>query len=50
MHHLASNFMTLEEFGMQTDLASTQRKFNNHMAKIRRINSEAQQWLEAIPF
>ena len=26
-----------------------QCKFNRHMATIRRINSEAQQWLEAIP-
>ena len=31
-------------------LASTQCKFNNHMATIWRINFEAQQWLEAIPF
>ena len=29
---------------------TTQGKFNKHMATIRRINSEAQQWLEAIPF
>ena len=29
---------------------TTQHKFNKHMATIRRINSEAQQWLEAIPF
>ena len=31
-------------------LTSTERKFNKHMTIIGRINSEAQQWLEAIPF
>ena len=56
MHHLASNFMTrfkdklLKNLVCKATLASTQRKFNKHMAIIRRINSEAQQWLEAIPF
>ena len=34
---------------MQSILATTQRKFNRHMATIGIINSEAQQWLEAIP-
>ena len=29
--------------------ATKQRKFNRHMATIERINSDAQQWLEAIP-
>ena len=55
MLHLASNFMTrfkdklLKNLVCRTALATTQRKFNRHMTKIRRINSEAQQWLEAIP-
>ena len=31
-------------------LASKEHKFNKHMATIGRINSKAQQWLEAIPF
>ena len=30
-------------------LATTHRKFNRHMATLRRINSEPQQWLDAIP-
>ena len=30
-------------------LPTPQHKFNKHMAKIRRINSEAQHWLKAIP-
>ena len=30
-------------------IATTPRKMNRHMATIGRINSEAQQWLEAIP-
>ena len=56
MHHLASNFMTqfkdklLKNLVCKAALASTQRKFNKHMATIRRINSEARQWLEAVPF
>ena len=56
MRHLASNFMTrfkdkpLKNLVCRTSLASTERKFNNHMTKIGRINSEAQKWLEAIPF
>ena len=31
-------------------LASTERKFKKHMNTIGRINSEALQWLEAVPF
>ena len=56
MRHIASNFMTrfkdklLKNLVCRAALASTERKFNKHMATIRRINSEAQQWLEAIPF
>ena len=56
MRHLASNFMTrfkdklLKNLVCRATLASTQCKFNKHLATIRRINSEAQQWLEAIPF
>ena len=55
MRHL-SNFMTcfkdklLKNLVCRATLASTQRKFNKHMATIGRINFEAQQWLEAIPF
>ena len=54
MHHLASNFMTrfkdklLKNLVCRETLAPKQRKFNRHMATIRRINSETQ-WLEAIP-
>ena len=56
MRHIASNFMTrfkdklLKNLVCRAALASTERKFNKHMTTIRRINSEAQQWLEAIPF
>ena len=56
MRHLASNFMTwfkdklLKNLVCRAALTSRQRKFNKHMATIGRINSEAQQWLEAIPF
>ena len=56
MRHLASNFMTrfkdkiLKNLVRRATLATTQCKFNRHMATIRRINSEAQLWLEAIPF
>ena len=55
MRHLASNFMTrfkyklLKNLVCRVALATTQRKFNRHKATIWRINSEAQQWLEAIP-
>ena len=56
MRHLASNFMTrfkdklLKNLVCRAALASTERKFNKHMTTIWRINSETQQWLEAIPF
>ena len=56
MRYLASNFMTwfndkiLKNLVCRAALVSTQRKFNKHMTTIERINSEAQQWLEAIPF
>ena len=56
MRHLASNFMIrfkdkiLKNLVCRASLVSTQHKFNKHMAIIRRINSKAQQWLEAIPF
>ena len=56
MRHLVSNFMTrfkdklLKNLVCKAALASTERKFNKHMTIIGRINSEAQQWLEAIPF
>ena len=55
MCYLASNFMTrfkdklLKNLVCRATLSTTQRKFNNHMATVGRINSEAQQWLEAIP-
>ena len=48
MHHLASNFMTrlkdkfLKNLVCKAVLASTERKFNKHMATILRINSKAQ--------
>ena len=47
MRHLASNFMTrfkdklLKNLVCRATLASTQRKFNKHMATIGRINSKA---------
>ena len=56
IRHVAINFMTrfknklLKNLVYRATLASTQRKFNKHMATIGRINYEAQQWLEAIPF
>ena len=56
MYYLASNFMTrfkdklLNNLVCRAALTSTQRKFNKHMTTIWRINFEAQQWLEAIPF
>ena len=55
MRHLTSNFMTrfkdklLKILVCRVALAIKQCKFNRHMTTIRRINSEAQQWLEAIP-
>ena len=54
MRHLASNFMIrfkdklLKNLVCRAALVTTQRKFNRHMAIIGRINSKAQQWLEAI--
>ena len=56
MHHLASNFVTrfkdklLKNLVCKAALASIEHKFNKHMTTIGRINSKAQQWLEAIPF
>ena len=56
MLHLASNFMTcfkdklLKNLVCRATLTSTQHKFNKNMATIGKINYEAQQWLEAIPF
>ena len=55
MRHLVSNFMThfkdklLKNLVYKAAIATTPRKMNRHMAIIGRINSEAQQWLEAIP-
>ena len=55
MRHLVSNFMTrfkdklLKNLVCRATVATTPRKMNRHMATIGRINSEAQQWLEAIP-
>ena len=55
MRHLASNLIArfkdklLKNLVCRAALATTQRKFNKHMATIGRINLEAQQWLEAIP-
>ena len=56
MRHLASNFITrfkdkhLKNLVCIAALVSTERKFNKYITTIGRINSEAQQWLEAIPF
>ena len=55
MRHLASNFMTrfkdklLKNLVCRAAIATTPRKMNRHMATIRSVNSETQQWLEAIP-
>ena len=55
MRHLASNFMTrfkdklLKILVCRSALATKQHKFNRHMATTKRINPEAQQWLEVIP-
>ena len=55
MRHFASNFMTrfkdkiLNNLACRAALASTERKFNKHMNTIGRINSEALQWIKAIP-
>ena len=40
----------LKNLVCRATLESTQCKFNKHMAIIWRINSEARQWIEAIPF
>ena len=56
MRHLASNFMTrfkdkiLKNLVCIAAFASTELKCNKHMTTIERINSEAQQSLEAITF
>ena len=56
MRHLASNFMTrfkdklLKNLVCRAALVSIERKCNKHITIIGRINSEALQWLEAIPF
>ena len=56
MRHLASNFMnrfkdkTLKNLVFRATLATEVEKVNKHMAAIRRINLEAQRWLEVIPF
>ena len=55
MCHLASNFMTrfkdrlLKNLVCRAAVATTPQKMNRHMTTIGRINSEAQEWLEAIP-
>ena len=55
MLHLASNFMTrfkdklLKNLVCRVPLVPEQRKFNRQMTIIGTINSEAHQWLEAIP-
>ena len=56
IRHFTSNFMTrfkdkiLKNLVCRAALASTERKFKKHMNTIERINSEALQWLEAVPF
>ena len=56
MRHLASNFLTrfkdklLKNLVCRAPLSSIECKFNKYMTTIGRINAEAQQWLEAIPF
>ncbi|RVW88172.1 hypothetical protein CK203_042858 [Vitis vinifera] len=56
MRHLASSFMTrfkdkiLKNLMCRAVLATKIEKFNKHMNTIGRINTVAQQWLEAIPF
>ena len=55
MCHLVSNFMTPFKYKLfknlvyRTAFATKLSKFSRHMATIGRINSEPQQWLEAIP-
>ena len=56
MRHFASNFMTrfkdklLKNLVCRAALVSAERKFKKHMNTLGRINSEALQWLEAVPF
>ena len=56
IRYFASNFMTrfkdklLKNFICRAALASTERKFKKQLNTIGRINSEALQWLEAVPF
>ena len=56
MHHLASNFInqfkdkTLKNLVCRAALATEVGKFNKHMDIIRKINLEAQRWLENIHF
>ena len=56
MCHFASNFMTrfkdklLKNLVCRAALASIEHKFKKYMNTIGRINSEALQWLEAVPF
>ena len=47
MTHFKDKF--LKNLICRVALVTKQRKFNRRMATIRRINREAQQWLEAIP-
>ena len=55
MRHLASNLMNrfkyklLNNLVCRATLATTQYKFNKHMATIGIINCKAQHWLEVIP-
>ncbi|KAL6332220.1 hypothetical protein AAG906_001935 [Vitis piasezkii] len=56
MRHLASNFMThfkdkcLKQLLCRAVLETKVEKFNMHMETIGRINQDALNWLEAIPF
>ena len=56
MRHLASNFMThfkdkcLKQLLCRAALETKVEKFNMHMETIGRINQDALNWLEAIPF
>ena len=56
MRHLASNFMnqfkdkTLKNLVCRAALATEVGKFNKHMDIVRKINLEAQRWLENIHF
>ena len=56
MRHLASNFntkfkdKTLKELICKAAMESKVKKFISHMDTIGRINVEARNWLEHIPF